>query len=236
VSGKVLIIEDDADIAALERDYLEAAGFETETVADGRVGLECALQDAYDLVVVDLMLPGANGFEICRALRRQSQIPVMVVSARSEDIDKVRALGLGIDDYVEKPFSPAELVARVKAHITRYRTLREEDPPQAPLTCGTVALDPTLREVRVAGRSVLLTVLEYQLLELFMRHPGRVFSRDELFERVWDETYGDLGTVTVHIRRLRRKIEPDPAAPTIIQTVWGMGYRLRSQRGDSPSQ
>ncbi|MFP4484659.1 MAG: response regulator transcription factor [Spirochaetaceae bacterium] len=223
---RILIIEDDREIAELERDYLEAAGFEVDVETDGIAGRDRALAGGYALVVVDLMLPSVDGFAICRTLREHSETPIMVVSARTEDIDKVRALGLGADDYVAKPFSPAELVARVKAHIGRY--VRLSGGEGSTIAAGPLTLDPVAKEVRRGETPVQLTATEFNLLELLARNPNRVFSRQEIFDRLWGvDTFGDLSTVTVHIRRLREKIEEDPSQPTIVETVWGMGYRLR---------
>ncbi len=224
--GKILIIEDDREIAELERDYLEAAGYAVDVETDGAAGQERALASDYELIVVDLMLPSLDGFSICRRLRETIETPIMVVSARTEDIDKVRALGLGIDDYVAKPFSPAELVARVKAHISRYSRITGGQ--SETIAMGPLTLDIAGKAVYRGDTTLPLTATEFNLLELLARNPNRVFARDEIFDRLWGENaFGDLSTVTVHIRRLREKIEEDPSHPQIIETVWGMGYRLR---------
>jgi DNA-binding response OmpR family regulator len=229
-SLRTLIVEDDRAIAELERDYLEAAGFSVEIECDGasalaRVGeggLDC------DLYIIDLMLPGADGFEICRALRERSEKPILVVSARQGDIDKVKALGLGADDYVTKPFSPAELVARAEAHLERYERLRGSA-TRSPgvIIARDVVVDRERKTVEVAGKAVQLTATEFAILALLAASPGRVFAREEIFEDIRGEgTFGEVSTVTVHVRRLREKIETDPSDPTHIETVWGMGYRF----------
>ncbi|HUW41415.1 MAG TPA: response regulator transcription factor [Rectinemataceae bacterium] len=230
---RALIIEDDLAIAELERDYLEAAGFSADVETNGASALERAILAMspesgrpYDLFVVDLMLPGADGFTICRELRERSEKPVLVVSARSGDIDKVRALGIGADDYITKPFSPAELVARARAHLDRYERLRGES-GGAIISSGDLVIDTEKKAVSAGGQGVQLTATEYAILLLLARNPGRVYSREEIFEAVRGEgTYGEVSTVTVHMRRLREKIEADPSNPKHIETVWGMGYRF----------
>ena len=232
---RALIIEDDRAIGELERDYLEAAGFSASIQTDGSAALETAQatvpENAFDLYIVDLMLPGSDGFSICRELRARTERPILVVSARESDMDKVRALGLGADDYVTKPFSPAELVARAKAHIIRYERLSHVAPSgesdSSAIFARDIVIDLEKKTVSVAGRSVQLTATEFAILVLLASSPGRVFSREEIFERVRGEgTYGEVSTVTVHIRRLREKIEADPSDPSHIETVWGMGYRF----------
>jgi two-component system, OmpR family, alkaline phosphatase synthesis response regulator PhoP len=232
---RALIVEDDSTIAELERDYLEAAGFSSEIESDGAQALATAQalgpDSPFDLYLVDLMLPGSDGFAICKELRKRTEVPILVVSARESDRDKVRALGLGIDDYVTKPFSPAELVARAKAHVERYARLRNgrEDPAgQAKLIVARdLVIDLGRKSVEVGGKSAQLTATEFAILALLAAAPGRVFSRDEIFESIRGEgTYGEVSTVTVHIRRLREKIEQDPSSPARIETVWGMGYKL----------
>jgi DNA-binding response OmpR family regulator len=227
---RALIIEDDRAIAELERDYLEAAGFRADIETDGAAGIRRATEaspDAYDLYIVDLMLPGADGFTVCRELRTRTEKPVLVVSARSGDIDKVRALGIGADDYVTKPFSPAELVARARAHLERYERLSGGGSGGSMITAGDLVIDTDKKAVSVAGRPAALTASEYAILVLLAQSPGRVFSREEIFEHVRGEgTYGEVSTVTVHVRRLREKIEVDPSDPVHVETVWGMGYRF----------
>ena len=235
VGPRALIIEDDRAIGELERDYLEAAGFAASIQTDGSAALRTAQstlpENAFDLYVVDLMLPGSDGFAICRELRSRTERPILVVSARDGDMDKVRALGLGADDYVTKPFSPAELVARAKAHIDRYERLLGAAPSgesaATTIFARDVVIDLEKKAVSVAGRPVQLTATEFSILTLLAGAPGRVYSREEIFERVRGEgTYGEVSTVTVHIRRLREKIETDPSDPSHIETVWGMGYRF----------
>jgi len=229
--AQILLIEDDPDLADLVRDYLEAEGLTVETSADGKDGLERALSGKHDLVLLDLMLPRLGGFEILRSYRAQWDHPVIVVSARGEDVDKIRGLGLGADDYVAKPFSPAELVARVKAHLSRYRRLTgtEGHRPVSEWRAGPLSWDTEKKQVRLADQILALTAKEQDLLVLLIQNPGRLFSKEELYKRIWGEaTSGDISTVTVHIRRLREKIEVDPAEPQLIETVWGLGYRLAS--------
>jgi DNA-binding response OmpR family regulator len=232
---RALIVEDDRAIAELERDYLEAAGFSVAIQGDGAEALHLALattgDNAYDLYIIDLMLPGSDGFAITGELRSRCERPILVVSARDGDMDKVRALGLGADDYVTKPFSPAELVARARSHIDRYARLVGAAPAGASgasaIFARDIAIDLEKKTVSVAGRGVQLTATEFAILALLAASPGRVFAREEIFERVRGEgTYGEVSTVTVHVRRLREKIEADPSDPTHIETVWGMGYRF----------
>ncbi len=232
MSARVLIIEDDQSIAELVRDYLEIEGLEPEIVADGSQGLERGLADEWACIVLDIMLPGMDGFAICRELRKTSDVPILVLSARRDDYDKIRGLGLGADDYMVKPFSPGELVARVKAHMERHRRLTAGPATSANrsepvIELGTLTVDPNSRTASRSGAEITLTAKEYEILSLLARNPGRLFSREELYDRVWgEETAGDVSTVTVHIRKLREKVELDPSDPRLIRTVWGMGYRL----------
>ena len=224
---KILIIEDDADIAAIERDYLELSGYEVLTCADGTEGLTAALRESYDLLLLDLMLPGTDGFAICRAVREKKDIPILMVTAMGKDVDKIRGLGFGADDYIEKPFSPSVLVARVKAHLAQYRRLKPSAAPAKLLTAGPLTADPEQRRIFKNGAELGLKNKEYDLLLFLMRHPGQVFSREDLYEMIWGlESMGDNITVAVHVNRLREKIEDDPAHPKLLQTVWGVGYRL----------
>ena len=230
---RILIIEDDTAISELERDYLEANGFSAEIIADGTKGAEKALAEDFDLILLDLMLPGLDGFAVCRAVRREKDTPILMVSARQEEIDKIRGLGLGADDYIIKPFSPNELVARVKAHIARYerltrRTSAAEDHDS--ILTGELEVQPEARRVFSGGKEVSLTRREFDLLLFFVQNPGITFSKDKLFERIWGlDALGDTATVMVHINRIREKIEPHPADPIYIETVWGVGYRFRSE-------
>jgi DNA-binding response OmpR family regulator len=224
----ILIIEDDCGIAELERDYLEANGFAVEIAADGKQGLQMALQKEYALILLDVMLPGQDGFGVCRQVRAQKNTPILMVSARREDIDKIRALGIGADDYIVKPFSPNELVARVKAHIARYERLTSEVQDNGRvLHCAGLEIQLDARRVFVDGREAMLANREFELLAFLAENPGIVFSREKIFDRVWGmEANGDTATVMVHINRIREKIELDPAQPHFIETVWGAGYRF----------
>lgn len=227
---KILIIEDDVAIAEIERDYLELDGFAVEIAADGNVGLERGLSDEHSLILLDLMLPGMDGFAICRALREQIDVPILMVTARQEDIDKIRGLGLGADDYIEKPFSPSVLVARVKAHLARYRRLTGSERTSGEIQIGGIRLNEETHRVYVDGREVELTNKEYELLLFFMLNVDVVFSREQLYERIWGwDAMGDSATVAVHINRLRKKIEQDPANPRYIVSVWGAGYRFNAK-------
>ena len=225
----ILIIEDEKAIAELERDYLESHGFSVEIEGRGDVGLQKALGGSYDLIILDVMLPKLDGFEICRQIRQTNNIPVLMVTAKKEDIDKIRGLGLGADDYMTKPFSPSELVARVKAHLARYERLtagRGESHEQ--IRIRGLLIGKTSRRVTIHEREAMLTSKEYDLLLLLAAHPNRVFEKEELFERIWGlDSNGDAATVTVHIRRLREKIEHDPSNPQYIETIWGVGYRFK---------
>lgn len=224
---KILIIEDDVAIAEIERDYLELDGFAVEIAADGNVGLERGLSGEHSLILLDLMLPGMDGFAICRALREQIDVPILMVTARQDDIDKIRGLGLGADDYIEKPFSPSVLVARVKAHLARYRRLTGSERTSGEIQIGGIRLNEETHRVYVDGREVELTNKEYELLLFFMLNVDVVFSREQLYERIWGwDAMGDSATVAVHINRLRKKIEQDPANPRYIVSVWGAGYRF----------
>jgi len=222
---KILIIEDDREIAGLERDYLEAAGFDVTIASDGVSGLNAA--GTADLVILDVMLPVMDGFAVLSRIRETSQAPVIMLSARSEDIDKIRGLGLGADDYMQKPFSPGELVARVRAHLARFERLTgKRERPKIEVRGLTIDYDD--RRVFVYGEEKFLTPKEFDILAFLFENPNRVFSKEALFERIWGlEAFGDSDTVTVHIRRLREKIEPEPQTPRYIETVWGVGYRFR---------
>jgi DNA-binding response OmpR family regulator len=226
---QILIVEDDKSIAELERDYLEAADFEVTIAGDGRQGLELAQSGEYDLLLLDVMLPGVDGFQICREVRKTREIPILMVSARREDIDKIRGLGLGADDYIIKPFSPSELTARVKAHLSRYERLLANSGKQLlkSIQCGDLEIQPDTHRVYLAGKEISLTNREFELLLFLSQNPGIVFSKDRLFERVWGlDAAGDTATVMVHVNRLREKIEPEPSKPIYIETVWGAGYRF----------
>lgn len=223
----ILIVEDEPVIAELQRDYLEMSGYQTEIAKDGEKGLEMGLTGKYDLIVLDVMLPKLNGFEVCKKIRVELDIPVLMVTARIEDIDIIRGLGLGADDYITKPFKPAELVARVKAHLSRYDRLKGRGSSTNELEIKGLRLNPDSRRAFVRDEEVTLTTKEFDLLYFLALHPNRVFSKDQLFERLWGiDSLGDTQTVTVHIRKLREKIEEDSANPLYIETLWGAGYRF----------
>ncbi|HJD20590.1 MAG TPA: response regulator transcription factor [Candidatus Gemmiger faecigallinarum] len=226
---RILIIEDDDAIAGIERDYLLANGFAADIAADGGTGLTMGLTGGYDGILLDLMLPGLDGFALCRRLREAVDTPILMVTALQEDIDLIRGLGLGADDYITKPFSPGVLVARLRAHLARYEQLKQSGGrPRAQICLGGIRLLTDARRVFVDGREVTLKNKEYELLLFLMSNPDIVFSRDTLYDRIWGyDAMGDTVTVAVHINRLREKIERDPAHPCHIQTVWGAGYRFR---------
>jgi DNA-binding response OmpR family regulator len=225
VTPRVLIIEDDPNVAEVVTRYLEREGYAVESTGDGLAGLERALADPPDLVVLDLMLPSLSGLEVCRRLRAKAPVPVIMLTARGEEVDRIAGLELGADDYVAKPFSPRELTARVKAVLRRASgALATEE--AGVLRAGGLEVDPIAHEASVDGEFVALTAREFELLVHLMRNPRRAFRREELLADVWGFSYGDTSTVTVHVRRLREKIEIDPSAPQHICTVWGVGYRF----------
>ena len=226
---KILIIVDDAAIAAIERDYLEIDHFGVEIASDGVTGLNRGLSGEFDLILLDLMLPGMDGFSVCRKLREKLDIPILMVTARQEDIDKIRGLGLGADDYIEKPFSPSVLVARVKANLAQYRRLSGTKKAPSEITLGGIRVNTGTHRVFVDEREIELKNKEYELLLFLMLNVDMVFDRETLYEKVWGlEAMGDNATVAVHINRLREKIEKDPSKPRYIETVWGAGYRFRA--------
>ena len=227
--SKILIVEDEAAIADLEKDYLELSGFEVEVANDGETGLRKALHEEYDLVILDLMLPGVDGFEICRQVRAEKNTPIIMVSAKKDDIDKIRGLGLGADDYMTKPFSPSELVARVKAHMARYeRLIGSAMEENKVIEIRGLKIDTTARRVWVNGEEKTFTTKEFDLLTFLASHPNHVYTKDELFSEIWDmESIGDIATVTVHIKKIREKVEFDTSKPQYIETIWGAGYRFK---------
>ncbi len=227
--SKVLIIEDEVEIADLERDYLELSGFEVETENDGTVGLKRALSEDFDMFILDLMLPGVDGFEICKEIREEKNTPILMVSAKKDDIDKIRGLGLGADDYITKPFSPSELVARVKAHLARYERLIGSNMPENDIVeIRGIRIDKTARRVWVNGEEKQFTTKEFDLLTFLAENPNHVFTKEELFREIWDmESIGDIATVTVHIKKIREKIELNTNKPQYIETIWGVGYRFK---------
>jgi DNA-binding response OmpR family regulator len=226
--NRILIIEDEQSIAELERDYLEIEGFEVEIASDGKTGLETALKNNYQLILLDVMLPKMNGFDLCKQIRKEMDIPILMVTAKNEDIDKVRGFGLGADDYIVKPFSPSELVARVKAHLARFERLIRRSAPFEELHVRGLQINKSFRQVFLNEKEVILTAKEFDLLSFLANHPNQVFSKEHLFECIWGlDSMGDLATVTVHVRKLREKIESDPSSPQFIETVWGAGYRFK---------
>ena len=227
--SKILIVEDEEAIADLEKDYLELNDFEVVIENSGDTGLATALSEDFDLIILDLMLPGIDGFEICKRIREEKDIPILMVSAKKDDIDKIRGLGLGADDYLTKPFSPSELVARVKAHMARYNRLvgthtKENDIVEI----RGIRIDKTARRVFVDGVEKTFTTKEFDLLTFLAENPNHVFTKEELFREIWDmDSIGDIATVTVHIKKIREKIETDTSKPQYIETIWGVGYRLK---------
>ena len=227
--SRILIIEDEEAIADLEKDYLELSGFEVEVANDGVTGLDKALNEDYNLLILDLMLPGVDGFEICRKVRDEKNTPIIMVSAKKDDIDKIRGLGLGADDYMTKPFSPSELVARVKAHLARYeRLIGSAVEENKVIEIRGLKIDTTARRVWINGEEKPFTTKEFDLLTFLASHPNHVYTKDELFREIWDmESIGDIATVTVHIKKIREKIEYDTSNPQYIETIWGVGYRFK---------
>ena len=227
--SKILIVEDEVAIADLEKDYLELSGFDVEVANDGLIGYQKAMEEDYNLVILDLMLPGMDGFEICRKLREEKNTPIIMVSAKKDDIDKIRGLGLGADDYMTKPFSPSELVARVKAHLSRYeRLIGSAAEVNKVIEIRGLKIDTTARRVWVNGQEKAFTTKEFDLITFLASHPNHVYTKDELFSEIWDmESIGDIATVTVHIKKIREKIEMDTSNPQYIETIWGVGYRFK---------
>ena len=226
---KILIVEDEMPIAELEKDYLELSGFEVETENSGDFGLRRSLEEDFDLIILDLMLPEVDGFEICRQVRDSKNTPIIMVSAKKDDIDKIRGLGLGADDYMTKPFSPSELVARVKAHLARYeRLIGSSVEENEVIEIRGLKIDKTARRVWVNGEERSFTTKEFDLLTFLAGHPNRVYTKEELFREIWDmESIGDIATVTVHIKKIREKVEYDTSHPQYIETIWGVGYRFK---------
>lgn len=227
--SKVLIVEDEDAIAEIERDYLELSGFDVTLASDGKEGLDIALKEDFDIIILDIMLPGMDGFDICKEIRKEKDIPIIMVSAKKEDIDKIRGLGIGADDYMTKPFSPSELVARVKAHLARYeRLLTNNKPENEIIEIRGIKIDKTARRVFVNGEEKSFTTKEFDLLTFLAEHPNHVYTKEELFREIWDmDSIGDIATVTVHIKKIREKIEADTSKPQYIETIWGVGYRFK---------
>ena len=228
--SRILIVEDEESIADLEKDYLELSGFEGDIETNGRAGLKAVQMREYDLFILDLMLPDVDGFEICREIRSTKDVPILMVSAKKDDIDKIRGLGLGADDYITKPFSPSELVARVKAHLARYERLVGTGAYKNDvIQIRGLKIDKTARRVWVNGTETQFTTKEFDLLTFLAEHPDRVFKKEELFREIWNmESIGDIATVTVHIKKIREKVEFDTSKPQYIETIWGVGYRFKA--------
>ncbi len=227
--SKILIVEDEEAIADLEKDYLEMSGYDVHIENDGIKGLEVAMNQDVDLVILDLMLPGIDGYDICKKIREEKNIPIIMVSAKKDDIDKIRGLGLGADDYMTKPFSPSELVARVKAHLSRYeRLIGSNQKSNDIVEIRGIKIDKTARRVYINGEEKIFTTKEFDLLTFLAENPNHVFTKDELFREIWDmDSIGDIATVTVHIKKIREKIEFDTSKPQYIETIWGVGYRFK---------
>ncbi len=227
--SRILIIEDEESIADLEKDYLELSDFQVRIENSGDSGLEAALTEEFDLVILDLMLPGMDGFDVCKKIREKKNIPILMVSAKKDDIDKIRGLGLGADDYMTKPFSPSELVARVKAHMARYdRLVGFAQKRNDIVEIRGIKIDKTARRVWIDGEERAFTTKEFDLLTFLAENPNHVYTKEELFREIWDmESIGDIATVTVHIKKIREKIEFDTSKPQYIETIWGVGYRFK---------
>jgi DNA-binding response OmpR family regulator len=232
---RILVVDDDATVAEVVQRYLEREGFAVELAADGRTALTRALAEPPDLVVLDLMLPAMDGLEVCRRLRALAPVPVIMLTARGDESDRIVGLELGADDYVAKPFSPKELVARVRAVLRRAGAPLGATPAPTVYVDGDLRVDVAARQATIGGQVVALTARELELLVFLMRHPNEAFRRDELMAQVWGTRYGDTSTITVHVRRLREKVEPDPARPTRIATVWGVGYRWEGVQPSVPA-
>ena len=231
--SRILIVEDEVAIADLEKDYLELSGFEVEIENDGTKGLERALHEEFDLFILDLMLPGVDGFEICKKIRETKNTPILMVSAKKDDIDKIRGLGLGADDYVTKPFNPLELLARVNSQLRRYSKylsmVKKDEKKTNSYAIGGLEVNSDRKEVILDGDVVKVTPIEFKILQLLIKSPGRVFSAEEIYERVWNENAVNTDTVMVHVRNIREKIEIDPKNPKYLKVVWGVGYKIEKQ-------
>ena len=227
--SRILIIEDEEAIADLEKDYLELSDFQVHIENSGDTGLAAALAEEFDLVILDLMLPGMDGFDVCKKIREKKNIPILMVSAKKDDIDKIRGLGLGADDYMTKPFSPSELVARVKAHMARYdRLVGSAQKSNDIVEIRGIKFDKTARRVWIDGEEKTFTTKEFDLLTFLAENPNHVYTKEELFREIWDmDSIGDIATVTVHIKKIREKIEFDTSKPQYIETIWGVGYRFK---------
>ena len=228
--NKLLIIEDELEIAELQKDYLEIEGFKVDIENDGLKGLKKAIDYQYDLIIVDIMLPGADGFSIVKDVRKEKDIPILVVSAKDQEIHKIRGLGLGADDYITKPFSPGELVARVKSHLSRYNRLIKKEGRNHEIISDPLVIDLDSYRVYLNKKEILFTAKEFELLVLLSSNPNIVFSKERIFNRIWGvDSFGDISTIAVHIQKIRSKIEEDPSNPKIIETIWGVGYRFNAR-------
>ncbi|MFY9177633.1 MAG: response regulator transcription factor [Caldicoprobacterales bacterium] len=224
---KILVVDDEKEIAELVRDYLEAAGYQVILAFDGQEAIECWQKHKPDMAILDIMLPKINGMEVCRSIRRECNIPILMLSAKKSDEDKVQGLGLGADDYITKPFSPKEMVARVKAHFRRYYEMTNTGDKKDRLTFKNLTIDIDSHSVIIRGKEILLSAKEFEVLKFLAMNPNKVLTRDEIFDHVWGyQSYGDINTVAVHIRKLREKLEEDPSNPQYIQTIWGVGYKF----------
>ena len=227
MSKKILIIEDDADIAAIEKDYLEVSGYDVEIADNGSDGMRAALNGNFDLIILDIMLPGMNGFDVCKNIRGKIDIPIMMLTARKSDIDKIKGLGFGADDYIEKPFSPSVFVARVKSRLAQYERLKGSADANK-IILGNITLESDTHRVFVDEKEIVLPNKEFQLLEFLMTNANIVFNRETLYDRIWGmNSFGNTATVPVHINRLRDAVELDPAKPKHLITVWGVGYKFK---------
>ena len=227
--SKILLVEDEEAIAEFDKDYLELSGFEVTIEMEGNAGLQRALSEDFDMIILDVMLPGMDGFEICERIRQEQNTPILMVSAKKEEYDKIHGLGLGADDYITKPFSPSELVARVKAHMARYdRLIGSSAEDNEVIKIRGIKIDKTAHRVWVNGEEKQLTTKEFELLTFLAEHPNHVYSKEELFKDIWNmDSIGDIATVTVHIKKLREKIEINSNKPQFIETIWGVGYRFK---------
>lgn len=224
---RILIVEDETELAELVRDYLEREGYEVNHAKDGEEGLQLFSTVDYSLIILDLMLPKMDGMEVCRRIRNKSMLPIVMMTAKGSDTDKIVGLGIGADDYITKPFSPSELTARVKAHLRRYRYYSEPSNEQHALTFEDLVIDPNQYTVKLRGQVIDVSAREFKLLYVLASHKGQVFSKDQLFDKVWDYDHmGDYNTLNVYIRKLREKIEPNPSRPVYIKTIWGIGYKF----------
>ncbi|QQE79328.1 response regulator transcription factor [Alicyclobacillus sp. SO9] len=233
-TGTVLLVEDDPGIVELLSMYLERQGFSVIT-EDGWAAVDKIQKESVDIVLLDVMLPSTNGYELCEEFRRHSDVPILFVSAKSEDADKILGLSLGADDFIEKPFSPSEVVARVKANLRRYRNSTERTPEEPPfLYIGGMEIDEDTFTVRDGNRTTVLTAKEFQLLKLLAQNPDKIYKPDELYDVIWrSDSFGDVRTVMVHISNLRKKIEPDPTHPKYIVTIRGTGYKFIDEHEDA---